>query len=491
MKTWMILLLALNGILLAGCGGESSSSDNDNTQTVMPTANFTVTTPAVQGQTVTFTNTTADTNQNTTYSWDFGDESTVQTEQNPTHIYSFEEPMKFFDVTLTVTYGEASSSITKTIEVYTTTFSDTQKTSMKTQVDTVFNGGTINDKAGMSVAVFKTGYPVWTYALGKADEGRDMTPETPSVLYSVTKTMVSAGILKLVEDGALNLADTLETALPNLDYTNLGNKVNKDATVAQLLKHTSGIQDFNLDTSAITNMIFNGWSPDKMIAAIDSDFTNVGTHFYSNANYVLLGMMIEAKTGKDLYAAYQDLVADIHISGNLLPRQDFPSNAAQPYDDQSVQGGTQQFGNLVTANSYFIQGMGYSTWAAAGMVMTAENVARWGLALYGDTGNSILESNTDLINSADNADNYGYGISKNTMNIDDANRNVYGHGGGGHGYLTRLCYSGSPKFASIAILTNSNNSNPANTNIQTFTSSDLDGLCEDLFNVLPSLTMVP
>lgn len=485
----ILLFLSISVFSLSGCGGGSESTPSNPTVVVKPTANFTVTTPAIKGQTVRFSNSSTNTDANTTYNWDFGDGNN-STEQSPTHSYSFTESMKTYTVKLTVRSGTETAIKSNQLEVFSGVISSTIQNDLKTLLDNAFNAKI--DKAGASVSIFKAGYPIYNYTNGKASETKAVTTETPFVLYSVTKTIVSAAILKLIEDGKLNLTDKLSTLL-NLDYTNL--KVNKDVTVAQLLQHTSGIQDFDFSGN-ITGLISGttNWSPTEMLKTIQSDFVTPGTYKYTNSNYILLGMIIEKKTGKQLYSAFQDLVANKNISGTLLPRQTRPDDIAQPYDNLGIvdsnQSGT--FGNLTTAGTttsrFFLTGMGYSTWAAAGMVMTAENAARWGMALYGDTDVKILNSNTNLIQSANNAtnqDKYGYGITLANMIINSTPRKVYGHGGGGAGYLSRLCYN-SDTHTSIAILLNGNNSN-SNTGITTFTATDANNLCEGIFANIESV----
>ena len=64
-----------------------------------------------------------------------------------------------------------------------------------------------------------------------------VTPDTPFVVGSITKTFVAAAIMQLQEEGELSLDDPLSDWLP--DYPNAEN-----ITLRQLLSHTSGLFNY-------------------------------------------------------------------------------------------------------------------------------------------------------------------------------------------------------------------------------------------------------
>jgi len=122
------------------------------------------------------------------------------------------------------------------------------------------------------------------------------------------------------------------------------------------------------------------------------------------------------------------------------------------------------------------------------MAMTAEDVAKWGYELYSNQGR-VLQANTRtiLIDSAINspsANKYGLGITEAEFVLHGETKKVYGHGGGGPGYITILYYNPDTD-ASIAILINSNNNGAPSNGIQTFTADDLPNISKALLNALP------
>ncbi len=102
----------------------------------------------------------------------------------------------------------------------------------------------------MSAAVARGGEVVWTGCVGTrspdaelrasspdttpdAPEALDATPETAYRVGSITKPMVAAALLRLVDDGRLGLGDAVGSLLPDAPVP--------EGTVAQYLSHTSGL----------------------------------------------------------------------------------------------------------------------------------------------------------------------------------------------------------------------------------------------------------
>lgn len=377
----------------------------------------------------------------------------------------------------------------ETEETNNTVFDDSLQALFKQVVDNKFNAK--RQKAGLSVALYKGGYEAWTYVLGQAGESKAMTSDTPSFLYSITKAITSTAVMQLVQDGRLSLDMTVEKALAgHPDFAALNKStINMKATVAHLLNHTSGIQDYMSNTSGLIRLttgtlMGKPWKAASLLNLIQNNATRVGTHQYSNANYVLLGMIVEHVSG-DTFEEYlsKHIMNPLGITGALLPRQTRPSNLAEPYDDLATQGGSSGvFGNLHAANPFFITGSGAGTWSAAGMTMNAEDVAKLGYNIFSTNGLLLgSRARTILLNStASTPEKYGYGVTKVEMEGKGATNCLYGHGGNSIGYITALYYNPNTDIA-VAVLSNSNNTSGSNS-INTFDDHDLMDIIKDLIN---------
>src|SRR5262252_7631464 len=114
---------------------------------------------------------------------------------------------------------------------------------------------------------------------------------------SVTKTFVATVVLQLVAEHRLSLSDTVARWLPGLVPGGGG------ITVQELLQHTSGIYSYTNDPGfqqALTADPTRVWRPTELvrIAVAHPPAFPPGTTFaYSNTDYVLLGMIIQAATG--------------------------------------------------------------------------------------------------------------------------------------------------------------------------------------------------
>jgi len=170
--------------------------------------------------------------------------------------------------------------------------------------------GMENLAGGMSVAVNVPGASLWTDALGFADESTGDLFRTDDVSYaaSITKTFVSVMVLQLMEEGKIELDVVVSEYLEGVPY---GDQI----TVRQLLQHTSGLVDyaeaslFSTPTFSLTPLYLAYLFPEMAgdpadvleIAARSPLLFPPGSGWsYSNTNYVVLGLLVEAITGNAL-----------------------------------------------------------------------------------------------------------------------------------------------------------------------------------------------
>jgi CubicO group peptidase (beta-lactamase class C family) len=132
-------------------------------------------------------------------------------------------------------------------------------------------------------------------------KGKDtITASTPFHIASITKTFTAMAILKLAEEGKLNINDSLQKFFPQFPYAGM--------TVKTLLSQRSGLPNYAYYLEDVK------W--DKKIKITDADvLQTLITHKpslqhpanrrfnYSNTNFVLLALIIERVSGQ-LYADY-------------------------------------------------------------------------------------------------------------------------------------------------------------------------------------------
>ena len=114
-------------------------------------------------------------------------------------------------------------------------------------------------------------------------------------IASMTKSFTAVLALRLVEAGKLSLDDTLKARLPEYaaDYADR-------VTVRHLLQNRSGIPHYIDLPGWFDNDVKRSLTPDALlraIAALPLKFEPGTKYLYSNANYYLLGLIIEKTAG--------------------------------------------------------------------------------------------------------------------------------------------------------------------------------------------------
>ena len=155
-----------------------------------------------------------------------------------------------------------------------------------------------------SLLVAKDGEPIVREAAGFADRKRQfrLTDQTMFNIASVGKTMTAAAILLAVQHGWLELDQPMDRWFPDLPYRN--------ATVRQLLAHTSGIP--NYIALVRKGKLGMEWGIQEQIESQallhqvcevqpTFDYLPGDNNEYSNTGYVLLSMLIERVSGRCFY----------------------------------------------------------------------------------------------------------------------------------------------------------------------------------------------
>jgi len=172
--------------------------------------------------------------------------------------------------------------------------------------------------AALAVSAPKLGIE-WAGAAGLADpaNGTPMTPSDPVRIASNTKTFVAVAILRLVEDGRLDLDAPLADLLPAeaVDLLAGDGYDLRAITLRHLLTHTSGIHDHTAGdayTDAILANPQHRWTALEQVAmAVETGeprFAPGDVYSYCDTGYVLLGLILEHTTGHDLATAVRELV---------------------------------------------------------------------------------------------------------------------------------------------------------------------------------------
>jgi len=172
---------------------------------------------------------------------------------------------------------------------------------------------------GAGVALVSNGQLLWCGGIGKADvsANRDVTCDTEFRVGSISKTFVALALLKLEEEGRINLYARLQDVAPEIPMKNRWGSSNP-VRIVNLLEHTAGFDD--MEFAEIYNRRERADYPlldvFKRFQEPESVRWPPGTRFaYSNPDYGIAGYLIEKVTGQsfDSYIQ-QNILAPLEIT---------------------------------------------------------------------------------------------------------------------------------------------------------------------------------
>jgi D-alanyl-D-alanine carboxypeptidase len=151
------------------------------------------------------------------------------------------------------------------------------------------------------VVLARQGQPVFQHAYGLADRaaGRRNEVETAFNLGSINKVFTQVAIRQLAAAGKLDLDSTLAKYWP--DYPNA--EVVRRVTIRQLLQHRSGIGGniFAAPAGGRRRDVRHNRDYLPLFVSEPLQFEPGSRQQYSNAGYVVLGMLVERLSGEDYY----------------------------------------------------------------------------------------------------------------------------------------------------------------------------------------------
>jgi CubicO group peptidase (beta-lactamase class C family) len=282
---------------------------------------------------------------------------------------------------------------------------------------------------GVSVALRIPGQGLWLGVSGASTLMPDsIRPDMLFCIGSITKNHIAALIMKLQEDGLLDIDDSLHEYFPPFAY------IDTNITLRQLLNHTSGLYDYFNDNAGFRDTLAQHidptrlYTPEELLARVGPPPMPPGQSYsYCNTNYVLLGMIIKQVTGS-------------RVVDQLRTRFWNPLGFHRTFlevEDTLTGPIAHGWHSGVDWHSWPRTAMYSACWTAGAIFSTAEEHSRWTEALYGGevvTPASLSEMRTCV-------DMHGWykggrydGMGLGVVRSDIAGRLFYGHTGNIYGY---------------------------------------------------------
>jgi CubicO group peptidase (beta-lactamase class C family) len=231
---------------------------------------------------------------------------------------------------------------------------------------------------GLGLGIVQGDRVVHVQGFGQADRsGRQVTPETPFLIGSVTKSFTALAIMQLSEAGRVQLDAPVQRYVPwwRVADPDASTRV----TVRHLLYQVSGLSKATGNAYATSGDTHDSALEDRVRALRDAELTEpVGTTWqYSNANYWTLGMIVQAVSGQ----SYETYIQQ-HIFDPLQMRNSYTSDTDAEQHGLPT-GHRYWYGFPVASELPFDRG----GLGSAGLSSSAQDMTRY-LGLYLNNGRS-------------------------------------------------------------------------------------------------------
>jgi D-alanyl-D-alanine carboxypeptidase len=254
---------------------------------------------------------------------------------------------------------------------------------------------------------------------------------------SVSKTYIAVLVMKLYEQGLIDLDEKLSTYLPfHLSIENFN-----CVTVRQLLSHRSGIFDFDTNPEIFVDYLNDPFQVDhwreilnRYVEDREADFTCGSNTKYSDTNFLLLGVLLEQVSGKPLGLVMEEellspfgLTETYYKASEGYPRISMTANSYFYFTEGKLQNCTdwqEHFANISMGHEGIIASpadyVKFLHFLVSGQILQPES----------------LLTMMDFTLSSENETELGLGLEKITTPYGS----IYGHSGGGFGTMTLLFY---------------------------------------------------
>lgn len=239
------------------------------------------------------------------------------------------------------------------------------------------------------VPVFRQSYGMANYELGAA-----FTPDTVFNVGSLTKQFTAAAILRLQEQGRLNVENRICAYLDNCP------DAWRSITIRHLLTHTSGIPNYSRLPNWDEELVVRDYTPRELVDIfrdLPLEFTPGEHHRYSNSGYHLLAMIIERVTG----ASYASYLSEQFFVPLAMTHTRFNNTRAL------VPGRATGYYSLGTAFRNASLHSPTIAFGSSGIFSTAGDLLIWDQALH---SNRVLSQESRDAMFTPFLDNYAYGL---------------------------------------------------------------------------------
>jgi len=302
---------------------------------------------------------------------------------------------------------------------------------------------------GLAVAVVQNGRIAYLRGLGAAAPSWPMTPQTPHIVGSLSKSFTALAVMQLVEQGKVDLDTPVHRYIPwfRVNDPDASTRI----TLRHLLTHTSGISRYD------GRRLLAGRGGKTIEQSVHELSTlklskPVGTAFqYSNINYMLAGLIIEMVSGQSFSTYVEE-----HIFSPLGMEHSYTSEEAARRGGLAT-GYRWWFGLPLPYRAPYLP----DALPAAFVAASAGDLARYMLALLSGgvldgasvlSAASVAELHRPQVVTASPGSSYGLGWRIETL----GSETIVRHGGEVSNFLAEMVLIPERRLG-VVVLLNANN----------------------------------
>src|SRR6056297_2924470 len=308
------------------------------------------------------------------------------------------------------------------------------------------------DIPGMNIAIIKDGKKVWADAFGYANVEKEikMTMDTTCRVESISKSVSAWGIMKLVEDGKIDLDVPVREYLKDWDFSSDNFSAEK-ITTRQLLSHTAGL---SLGTIGLDALYFPQEDIPPLQELLKEEFSMISApgeqFYYSDTGYNMLELLVETVTGQPFADYMQEEILNPlgmtrssydsrNVSVNEIPLGYNTNKTSIPVYTYAMKASGNLFSTIEDITTFVIAGMNK---AYSGQTILEEASVE-----------SLYDQSVEQIPGLYGLVFAGYGLG-HFIEVLSNGESAVSHGGQGTGWMTHF-HSIPQTGEGIVILSNS------------------------------------
>ncbi len=218
---------------------------------------------------------------------------------------------------------------------------------------------------GLTLGIVKNGEIAYLEGYGHAGKGRDLSPQTPFLIGSLSKSITAVATVQLAEAGLLDLDSPVRDYLPWFEMA--GEYDVSAMTVRHLLVQTSGIPwEAGLSTLA-ENSGLSLEEEIRLLRDVALAHPPGERYIYSNTNYNILGLIIENNSEQGYIAHVEsEIFRPLEMQNSYLAISDGESGGMS-------EGHVKWFGFPVATDIQYLE----NSLAAGFIISSAEDMSRY------------------------------------------------------------------------------------------------------------------